>query len=90
MPAGAAWPFVGRTAREVRGVSLRRVVLVGNDVLPARPKVNAGRYWKLLIRSSESSGEVGLGPLGLGPLPSPLAATHTSVLRAGVAAAATG
>ena len=58
--------------------------------MPERPKTWLGRYWNELISSSLFLGSYGLGPFGLGPTPSPLALTHTSRRRGGVASTAVG
>ena len=47
--------------------------------MPELPRTIDGRYWKLLMKSSESLGEFGLGPCGLGPTPSPRAEIQASL-----------
>jgi hypothetical protein len=63
---------------------------VGKSAVPAIPETIEGRYWKLLIASSESFGESGFGPFGFAPVPRPLAAIQTRSSRFPVAAAKTG
>src|SRR5215208_3429866 len=87
--AGAAAAPTGFSCADATRESSRNFLSVGKRPEPAMPDTIAGRYWKLLIASSVSFGESGEGPLGLGPVPSPLAAIQTSRLRA-VAPANTG
>ncbi len=90
MPAGAACAFDGRSWRAARGVIRRSRELVGKRRMPLAPRTIDGRYWKLLMLSSESFGDSGLGPFGFGPTPRPFAASHTSVRWRGVASTSTG
>src|SRR4051812_13985497 len=90
VPAGGFCAFDGRSCRDARGVILRSFEFVGKRRMPLAPRTLDGRYWNLLMSSSESSGDRGFGPFGLGPTPSPFADSQTSVRWRGVASTSTG
>src|SRR5581483_3758043 len=86
---GCCW-FSGWIWRSARGVSRRIWLSPGKRRMPELPRTIDGRYWKLLMKSSESFGEFGLGPWGLGPTPSPRAEIQASLPLAERAAATVG
>src|SRR3954469_20259486 len=90
VPAGGVCAWTGLICAFAFELSLWISASVGNVALPAVPDTIDGRYWKVLMKLSESFGDSGLGPLGLGPTPSPLAAIQISRSRCGVAPAKTG
>ena len=80
MSAGAGSAFVGRIAALARLVSVVRISRsFGNAAMPTAPTFSSGRYWNELIALSESLGDCGSGPFGLGPVPSPLALSQISL-----------
>src|SRR5947209_1957675 len=71
-------------------VSWRVCLSVGNGATPASPETIDGRYWNVLMLSSESLGDRMLGPFGFGPTPTPFAEIQSRSWRFGAAPAKTG
>src|SRR3954452_16055777 len=76
---GARCWFRGWIWRSALGVRCRIFLSLGKRRMPELPRTIEGRYWKLLMKSSESFGEFGFGPLRFGPTPRPRAEIQASL-----------
>src|SRR6266516_4341782 len=77
VPGGGLRASAGTSSRAALGVRRRRRRGLGKRRIPDSPRTIEGRYWKWLrMKLSESFGEFGFGPWGLGPTPSPFDATQ--------------
>src|SRR3954470_10386159 len=80
--AGARCRLVGWIWRSAFGVRCLILRSLGEGRRSEVPRTSDGRCGRLLMKSSESLGEFGLGPFGFGPTPRPRAEIHASLRSA--------